>query len=52
MARMGGTAQADPTNVNGPKISAYATGNPADYQTRLTSIFQGIVGASNVKVVK
>jgi Flp pilus assembly protein TadG len=52
MARMGGTAQADPTNVNGPKISAYATGNPADYQTRLTGIFQGIVGASNVKVVK
>jgi hypothetical protein len=52
MARMGGTALSDPNNPNGPKISAYATGNPADYQTRLTSIFQGIVGASNVKVVK
>ncbi len=52
MARMGGTAMPDPSNPNGPKISAYATGNPADYQNRLTSIFQGIVGAANVKVVK
>ncbi len=52
MARMSSTALADPNNPNGPKISAYATGNPADYQTRLTAIFQGIVGASNVKVVR
>lgn len=52
MARMAGTAIKDPSNPNGPKISEYATGNPADYQSRLTSIFQGIVGASNVKVVK
>ena len=52
MARMAGTGLADPTNLSGPKISAYATGNPADYQNRLTSIFQNIVGSSNVKVVK
>jgi hypothetical protein len=52
MARMAGTALPDPANPNGPKISPFATGNPADYQNRLTSIFQTIVGSSNVKVVK
>lgn len=52
MARMAGTALPDPNNANGPKISAYADGNPADYQARLTAIFNTIVGAPNIRIVK
>jgi hypothetical protein len=52
LARGAGTAIKDPNNPNGPKISPYAEGNPADYQSRLTSIFSTIVGAPNVRLVK
>lgn len=52
MARMAGTALPDPDNPTGPKISAYADGNPADYQTRLTSIFNNIVASPNIRLVK
>ena len=52
MSRMAGTAIPDPDNPNGPKVSPYADGNPADYQTRLTSIFNTIVAAPNIRLVK
>jgi hypothetical protein len=52
MARMAGTGIADPANPGGPKISPYATGNPADYQTRLTEIFNTIVGAPSVRLAQ
>ncbi len=52
MARMAGTGLKDPNNANGPRISAYADGNPADYQSRLTSIFSTIVSTPNVQLVK
>lgn len=52
MSRMAGTAMPDPDNPTGPKISPYADGNPADYQTRLTSIFNNIVASPNIRLVK
>ncbi|MFO0930019.1 MAG: TadG family pilus assembly protein [Gemmataceae bacterium] len=52
MSRMAGTALPDPDNPTGPKISPYADGNPADYQTRLTSIFNNIVASPNIRLVK
>jgi len=52
MARMAGTGLRDPANPNGPKISAYADGNPADYQTRLTNIFTDILSTPSIKLVK
>lgn len=51
-ARMAGTAIADPNNPNGPKISPYADGNPADYEHRLTSIFDEIVSSKSVSIVQ
>ena len=52
MARMAGTGMTDPNNPTGPKISPYAEGNPADYQTRLTAIFNTIVGSPFVRLAK
>ena len=52
MARMSQTAVTDPLNPTGPKISAFANGNPADYQARLTSIFGDIVNQSSIKLVE
>jgi hypothetical protein len=51
-ARMAGTAMTDPNNPDGPKISPWATGNPANYLTRLTSIFNEIVGAPFVQLAR
>jgi hypothetical protein len=52
MARMAGTGVRDPDNPNGPKISAYAEGNPADYEDLMTSIFNSIVSAPFVRLAK
>jgi Flp pilus assembly protein TadG len=52
MARMAGTAVKDPANPTGPKISPYASGNPADYQTRLTAIFDEIASTPAIQLVK
>jgi hypothetical protein len=52
MARMAGTAVRDPNNPDGPKISAYAEGNPADYEDLMTSIFNSIVSAPFVRLAK
>ena len=52
MARMGGTGLENPLDPDGPKISAYASGNPADYQARLTAIFDKIVSTPSIKLVK
>jgi Flp pilus assembly protein TadG len=51
LARMSGTSTVDPNNPNGPRISAYADGNPADYQARLTAIFNDIVGMKAIRLV-
>lgn len=50
MARISQTATPDPNNPNGPKVSAYSSGNPGDYQQLLTSIFASIVGAPSVQL--
>lgn len=52
MARLAGTAVTDPSNTTGPKISPYATGNPADYQNRLTSIFNDVVKGRSIGLVR
>lgn len=50
-ARTAGTGIANPDNPTGPKISPYADGNPADYQTRLTKIFKDIIASRAVALV-
>lgn len=52
IVRISGTGITDPNNTSGPKISPYAQGNPADYQSRLTSIFNDIIKGPNVTLVK
>lgn len=52
MARMAGTAKQNPLDPAGPRISPYANGNPADYQTRLTAIFNDIVSSKSISIVK
>jgi hypothetical protein len=52
MARMAGTAKPDPNNPSGPKISPYAEGNPADYQQRLTNIFNEIITSRGGRIVQ
>jgi Flp pilus assembly protein TadG len=52
IVRVSGTGITDPNNTSGPKISPYAQGNPADYQSRLTSIFNDIIKGPNVTLVK
>ncbi|MCE9546744.1 MAG: hypothetical protein K8T25_14790 [Planctomycetia bacterium] len=52
MARLSGTAVQDPNNPTGPKISPVASGNPADYQQRLSDIFSTIVGSTEGALVK
>jgi hypothetical protein len=52
LARQGGTAVKDPNNPTGPKISRYASGNPADYQNRLTAIFNEIASTPSIQLVK
>ncbi len=52
MARMAGTGVRDPDNPNGPKISAYAEGNPADYEDLMTTIFNSIVSAPFVRLAQ
>ncbi len=52
LARTAATAVRDPNNPDGPRISPYAGGNPADYQERLTAIFNDIIGAPYVTLVK
>jgi len=50
MARLANTAKPDPNNPNGPKVSAYSSGNPGDYQALLTSIFNSIVSSPTVQL--
>lgn len=52
MARMAGTAKRDPNNPDGPKISAFAEGNPADYEQRLKAIFSDIVTSKGGTLVR
>ena len=52
MARMAGTAMTDPNNPDGPKISPWAAGNPANYEELLTSIFNEILGAPFVRLAQ
>lgn len=52
IARMAGTGIPDPSNPNGPKISAFAEGNPADYRQRMTAIFDNIVAMPNITLVR
>jgi hypothetical protein len=52
MARQAGTGVKDPNNPNGPKTSRYASGNPADYQSRLTAIFDEIASTPSIQLVK
>jgi hypothetical protein len=52
IVRVSGTGITDPNNTTGPKISPYAQGNPADYQSRLTSIFNDIIKGASVSLVK
>jgi hypothetical protein len=51
-ARMAGTAITDPDNPDGPKISPTAGGHPANYEHRLTSIFNEIVGSPFVQLAR
>lgn len=50
LARFGDTAQPDPLNPGGPKVSPYASGNPGDYQALLTAIFSTIIGAPSIQL--
>lgn len=52
MARMAGTAQENPEDPDGPLISPWATGNPANYEQRLASIFNAILGAPFVRLAR
>jgi Flp pilus assembly protein TadG len=52
MARASGTAIKNPLDPDGPKVSRYADGNPADYQARLTAIFDEIARTPNVQLVR
>jgi hypothetical protein len=52
LARTAGTALRDPNNPDGPKISPFAGGNPANYEERLKAIFSDIVAAPYVTLVK
>jgi len=52
MARMAGTAEENPDDPDGPLISPWATGNPANYEQRLASIFNAILGAPFVRLAR
>lgn len=52
MARSAGTAVKNPADPDGAKVSRYADGNPANYQSRLTAIFDEIARTPNIQLVR
>ncbi len=52
MARMAGTAIKNPNDPDGPKISWYASGNPANYKDKLSAIFDEITSTPAIQLVR